>query len=42
MKKVNKWEDQQMEDGVELTKFYFFIIKKSTRDKDEGKKEFRT
>ena len=25
MKKVNKWEDQQMEDGVELTKFYFSL-----------------
>ena len=27
MKKVNKWEDQQMEDGVELTKFYFSLSK---------------
>ena len=25
MKKVNKWEDQHMEDGVELTKFYFSL-----------------
>tara|TARA_B100001142_G_scaffold176453_1_gene176089 strand:+ start:210 stop:1046 length:837 start_codon:yes stop_codon:yes gene_type:complete len=27
MRKVNKWEDQQMEDGVELTKFYFSLSK---------------
>ena len=27
MKKVNKWEDQQMEDGVELTKVYFSLSK---------------
>ena len=27
VKKVNKWEDQQMEDGVELTKFYFSLSK---------------
>ena len=27
IKKVNKWEDQQMEDGVELTKFYFSLSK---------------
>ena len=25
MRKVNKWEDQHMEDGVELTKFYFSL-----------------
>ena len=25
MKKVNKWEDQHTEDGVELTKFYFSL-----------------
>ena len=27
MRKVNKWEDQQMDDGVELTKFYFSLSK---------------
>ena len=27
MRKVNKWEDQQMKDGVELTKFYFSLSK---------------
>lgn len=27
MKKVNKWEDEQMENGVELTKFYFSLSK---------------
>ena len=27
MKKVNKWEDEQMDDGVELTKFYFSLSK---------------
>ena len=27
MKKVNKWEDEQMDNGVELTKFYFSLSK---------------
>ena len=27
MKKVNKWENKQIEDGVELTKFYFSLSK---------------
>ena len=27
MKKVNKWEDEQMNNGVELTKFYFSLSK---------------
>ena len=27
MKKVNKWEDKQMDNGVELTKFYFSLSK---------------
>ena len=25
--KVNKWEDEQMDNGVELTKFYFSLSK---------------
>ena len=27
MKKVNKWEDEQMDNGIELTKFYFSLSK---------------
>ena len=27
MKKVNKWKDEQMDNGVELTKFYFSLSK---------------
>ena len=27
MKKVNKWDDEQMDNGVELTKFYFSLSK---------------